>query len=235
MNGHRWRNRKKIVTGVEGGQCSLRHEPRTCPVVQHDLPQKCPSLRRGTIIPLSWARALLALWSPRKMALLQGSLSGRRYRKEKTTMKSACCRCGEIFVSVTSFDAHRVGSFELRARRCLTPHELGTKGMMRNEKGWWMQVQMNVSPWYDQQYHTVPICASEYSCLRQESKRGMLGLFSSNVPRPGKQVQCQQGTEFGTERQPGSCGDKANLNASNLKLRGGYQTKLDPHPNLWRP
>jgi hypothetical protein len=71
--------------------------------------------------------------------------------------KSTCGGCGEIFASVATFDAHRVGSFgepiyqtsrtgrsrsvvghTPRSRRCLTCQEMHGLGMVQNEKGWWM-------------------------------------------------------------------------------------------------
>ncbi len=72
--------------------------------------------------------------------------------------KSLCRACGEMFVGVTAFDAHRVGSFgnpiyktsrtgkqtktvighTLNTRQCLTVPEILLQGMTRSEKGWWM-------------------------------------------------------------------------------------------------
>ncbi len=72
--------------------------------------------------------------------------------------KSLCRACGETFVGVMAFDAHRVGSFgnpiyktsrtgkqtktvidhTPNRRRCLTVPEMLAQGMIRNDKGWWM-------------------------------------------------------------------------------------------------
>ena len=47
---------------------------------------------------------------------------------------STCGGCGEVFTSTTLFDAHRVGSFQKRTRRCLTLAELQTAGYQSERK-----------------------------------------------------------------------------------------------------
>jgi hypothetical protein len=49
------------------------------------------------------------------------------------------CRCGachRYFSSVASFDAHRVGDGD--ARRCLPEPEMLARGMVVNDKGYWV-------------------------------------------------------------------------------------------------
>jgi hypothetical protein len=53
--------------------------------------------------------------------------------------KSICSACGATFPSVSSFDLHRTGSFLQGTRRCLRADEMRARGMVRNEKGWWMR------------------------------------------------------------------------------------------------
>jgi hypothetical protein len=63
--------------------------------------------------------------------------------------KSQCSHCHAIFTSLTAFDLHRIGNAERGKRRCLTPREMQTLGMMRNDKGWWTPpVATTVAPWY---------------------------------------------------------------------------------------
>src|SRR5579885_1429320 len=66
-----------------------------------------------------------------------------------TMTRSQCGGCHEVFNSVAAFDLHRVGDFDKRTRRCLTPQEMSAKGMTRNDKGWWtLPVTDTVAPWY---------------------------------------------------------------------------------------
>lgn len=71
--------------------------------------------------------------------------------------KSQCAACGEMFTCLSAFDMHRVGSYSQpiyapsrsgksqrvagrtrSSRRCLTEREMLAKGMVKNDKGWWM-------------------------------------------------------------------------------------------------
>ena len=71
--------------------------------------------------------------------------------------RCSCSVCSAIFTCVSAFDMHRVGSFgepiyaasrsgkslqvirhTPHERRCLTEYEMLAKGMVTNEKGWWM-------------------------------------------------------------------------------------------------
>jgi len=71
--------------------------------------------------------------------------------------KSTCGGCGEVFVSVAAFEAHRVGTYgepiyqmsrtghsrsvvghTPSSRRCLTQYEIHALSLMQNAKGWWM-------------------------------------------------------------------------------------------------
>lgn len=54
-----------------------------------------------------------------------------------------CAGCGEHFVSVESFDAHRrdataaeIAADSWMRRRCLTAKEMATRGWERSPKGW---------------------------------------------------------------------------------------------------
>lgn len=68
-----------------------------------------------------------------------------------------CKACNTTFVSITSFDMHRIGDFEMpiyrvkkdstptrdvigykpSTRRCMTQDEIIAAGMVQNDKGWW--------------------------------------------------------------------------------------------------
>ena len=71
--------------------------------------------------------------------------------------RCSCSACSAIFTCVSAFDRHRVGSFgeplyaasrsgksrrvighACHQRRCLTGSQMLDKGMITNEKGWWM-------------------------------------------------------------------------------------------------
>jgi len=58
-------------------------------------------------------------------------LSGRRCQ---------CAACKEYFNSSAGFDKHRAGTGD--DRRCLTPQEMLTLGMSKNEAGFWITVAM---------------------------------------------------------------------------------------------
>jgi hypothetical protein len=49
-----------------------------------------------------------------------------------------CTACGEYFNRVSTFDRHRVGSYE-DGRRCLSAPEMEDKGWKRNAAGFWTQ------------------------------------------------------------------------------------------------
>jgi hypothetical protein len=62
---------------------------------------------------------------------------------------SSCIGCRQTFSSTSAFDLHRIGNFTRNQRRCLTPHEMSTRGMMRNDKGQWtLPLTEKVAPWY---------------------------------------------------------------------------------------
>lgn len=52
-----------------------------------------------------------------------------------------CATCGQRFNSVSTFDRHRVGSFEGRGvyRRCLSTEELMSRGWQMNTRGFWIE------------------------------------------------------------------------------------------------
>ena len=69
--------------------------------------------------------------------------------------KSTCANpaCGLIFSSLSAFDMHQVGEYSKprydatghrvigripSTRRCLSIAEMQARGMVQNEKGWWM-------------------------------------------------------------------------------------------------
>ncbi len=63
---------------------------------------------------------------------------------------SYCTGCRRTFSSVSAFDLHRVGLFTHNQRHCLTPQEMSTRGMARNDKGQWTLPPMetnDVAPW----------------------------------------------------------------------------------------
>src|SRR6266566_9533052 len=80
--------------------------------------------------------------------------------------KCSCSACAAIFTCVSAFDMHRVGSFgepfyaasrsgksrrvighSSQERRCLTEPEMLAKGMVANEKGWWMTRPSEETHW----------------------------------------------------------------------------------------
>lgn len=52
---------------------------------------------------------------------------------------SECSGCGLVFNSPSSFDAHRIGSFEPDERRCLTMQEMLEKGFTKNDHDLWIK------------------------------------------------------------------------------------------------
>ena len=53
-----------------------------------------------------------------------------------------------MFTSLSAFDLHRTGKFQRKARRCLTEREMRERGMVQNEKGWWMRSTFDgLLPW----------------------------------------------------------------------------------------
>ena len=80
--------------------------------------------------------------------------SGLRYVKQPAKSRSRtppklrlghshcrCEACGHHFNSVSVFDRHRVGDWDLRGanRRCLDPKEMRMRGWLRNSKGFWIE------------------------------------------------------------------------------------------------
>jgi hypothetical protein len=53
--------------------------------------------------------------------------------------KSLCRGCHQMFTSLSAFDLHRTGKYELKMRRCMIEQEMLEKGMVLNAKGWWMR------------------------------------------------------------------------------------------------
>ncbi len=51
--------------------------------------------------------------------------------------RSECSGCGEVFAGMMAFEAHRIGSFRQRTRRCMTGREMQERSLVRNDKGWW--------------------------------------------------------------------------------------------------
>ena len=47
-----------------------------------------------------------------------------------------CADCKEYFNSVAAFDKHRTGKWE--ARRCMSVDEMESKGMAKNNDGYWV-------------------------------------------------------------------------------------------------
>ena len=57
-----------------------------------------------------------------------------------TGARCRCSACGERFNSVSTFDAHRVGSYT--ARRCWTVVEMTARGWLSNDAGFWITSRM---------------------------------------------------------------------------------------------
>lgn len=55
----------------------------------------------------------------------------------RSTRVSKCRRCGLTFISVGTFDKHRVGKHP--DRRCLTVDELEDAGWRQNDRGQWVR------------------------------------------------------------------------------------------------
>ena len=51
--------------------------------------------------------------------------------------KSCYSGCHRICSSLSALDLHRPGKFQRKLRRCLTEQEMGERGMVWHEKGWW--------------------------------------------------------------------------------------------------
>ena len=63
--------------------------------------------------------------------------------------KSCCSGCGRMFTSLSAFDLHRTGKFQRKMRCCLTDQEMRERGMVQNEKGWWMRSAFDGAlPWH---------------------------------------------------------------------------------------
>jgi hypothetical protein len=54
-----------------------------------------------------------------------------------TGNRCQCPTCGEYFNRVSTFDKHRVGSYEA-GRRCLTVDQMREKGWLKNAAGFWI-------------------------------------------------------------------------------------------------
>ena len=53
-----------------------------------------------------------------------------------------------MFSSLSAFDLHRIGKVQREMRRCLTEQEMRERGMVQNEKGWWMRSAFDgMLPW----------------------------------------------------------------------------------------
>ena len=62
--------------------------------------------------------------------------------------KSRCRGCGLTFTSLSAFDLHRTGSFQLRTRWCLTEQEMQERSMVQHQKGWRMRSAFDgLLPW----------------------------------------------------------------------------------------
>lgn len=62
-----------------------------------------------------------------------------------TGSRCRCGGCGEVFNSLSAFDAHRVGPYRqwwepvaAPDRRCLTAEQMAAKGMALNVRGYWV-------------------------------------------------------------------------------------------------
>lgn len=55
-----------------------------------------------------------------------------------TESRCKCSACGEHFNSVSVFDAHRVGSYDI-GRRCLTVSEMLCRGWIQNAVGFFIR------------------------------------------------------------------------------------------------
>jgi hypothetical protein len=59
--------------------------------------------------------------------------------RKLTGARCRCSACGECFNSVTVFDAHRAGSYEVR--RCLTVIAMTARGWLHNDAGFWIRCE----------------------------------------------------------------------------------------------
>ncbi len=64
-------------------------------------------------------------------------------------MPKALCRgYHRMFTSLSAFDLHWTGKYEHKKRRCMTEQEMLEKGVVQNEKGWWMRSAFDGAlPW----------------------------------------------------------------------------------------
>jgi hypothetical protein len=62
-----------------------------------------------------------------------------------TGCRCQCVECGDYFGNVVGFDRHRVGDYGA-GRRCLTAKELGCRGWVRNERGFWLRPRPERGP-----------------------------------------------------------------------------------------
>jgi hypothetical protein len=51
--------------------------------------------------------------------------------------RNQCPSCGELFKSSRAFTKHRHGEIGVD-RRCMTAEEMAGKGMLKNDKGFWI-------------------------------------------------------------------------------------------------
>lgn len=78
--------------------------------------------------------------TPPRCAAFSTVTAGGHVGAKLTGARCKCGGCGEHFNSVSTFDAHRVGSYA--ARRCLTVAEMTTRGWLRNTGGFWITSRM---------------------------------------------------------------------------------------------
>jgi hypothetical protein len=62
----------------------------------------------------------------------------RRRRVTLMDDRNQCPQCGRSFRSIADFDRHRIGSFTLAQRHCMTEDEMKAAGMVKNTAGLWM-------------------------------------------------------------------------------------------------
>lgn len=67
-------------------------------------------------------------------------------RKALRGDRNQCGSCGEYFNSTHAFEKHRHGEFGVD-RRCLTVGEMGAKGMVYGEDGFWRGSAMQKRHW----------------------------------------------------------------------------------------
>ena len=63
---------------------------------------------------------------------------GEQMKKKLTGKRCQCSACGLYFNSLAAFDLHRIGTYKLDTRGCLSEASLQASGARLNESGYWV-------------------------------------------------------------------------------------------------